>query len=395
MATFESDTFFRVLFSREEDTLLDYLKNLDGSIPAEQLDKLFHTIIQNKYWHTLEYCITQHRIETDLFEYESFARTPVHTLLVPLFLKEENWQVYLPLLGRFLRNIDDIDEEVAGHNLLSYAIENKSPLPVLRALADAGITMNYRSQYGLTYLHQYCRQLRMPPPDAMETLRFLLDSGVDINARTVAQTTALFQAVECAHIPATKMLLENGADVNQADTKGITVFYIAAVHQQNPEMFRLLLEYGTPDVTHLTREGENLLNAFLRFIQPNTGSLEILRLLLLNGASLTDTSTYYHKPKSGIDWVAEKPSEILAFLLDEGAIAVNDRDNAGNTILMKVCAYPSNHEEPKAKDSYRKVKMLLKNGADPELENTEDKKAVDYAMEDQLKTKIVQVLLGR
>ncbi|RAV27634.1 ankyrin repeat domain-containing protein [Sinomicrobium soli] len=395
MASFDRDAFFRILFSRDEHALLEYLKEPDGKIPAEQLDRLFQTIVQNRYWKTLEFCIENDIAEPDLFEYESFARTPVHTMLIPNLSREEDWQAYLPLFNAFLRRIEDIDEEVAGYNLLSYAIENKSPVAILKAVIDTGISMNYQSVYGVSYLYQCCQKLRMPRPDAGEVVQLLLDNGVDVNARTTAHKTALFQAVECAHIPVTRQLLEAGADVSQADTKGLTVFYIAAVHLQNAEMFKLLLEYGTPDFTRRNSDNENMLNAFLKYVQPGTSSLDILKLLLDNGASLTDTSEYYHRPKSGIDWVAEKPPELLAFLLEHDYIDVNARDDNGTTLLMKVCAYPSNHEESRAKDTYRKVKMLLKGGADPETENNEDKKAVDYAMEDQLKAKIVQVLLER
>lgn len=395
MSEFDKDAFIKVLFNRNEDTLIDYLKTPHGKLPESEVNRLFQTMLQNRFWEALAYGVDSNLVETDLFEYESISRTPLEYLLKPYLSKEEDWEIYLPIFNRFLANVDDINEEIEGHNLLSYAIDNKSSIHILKALIDTGIRMDYQDRYGLTYLHQFCKQLRMPPPHAEEVVQLLLDAGVDIHAQTVTHETALFTAIEAGNLPTIKILLEAGADVNQVNANGYSLFYIAAAHRQDVNLLKLLLDYGLPDFSQLNKEKENLLNGFLRYLQGGESGLAILRLLMDNGAVLTDTSEYYHRPKAGIDWVAEKPSEVLAFLLEHHYIDVNGQDDEGNTILMKVCAQDSNHEETKAKQTYRKVKMLLKHGADPTIENTQDKKALDYAMEDQLQTKVVELLIGK
>ncbi len=395
MSEFDKDEFIKVLFSRNEDALIDYLKAPHGKLPESEVNRLFQTMLQNRFWEALAYCVDSNFVETDLFEYESINRTPLEYLLKPYLSKEEDWEIYLPIFNRFLSNIDDINEEIEGHNLLSYAIDNKSSIHILKALINAGIRMDYQNRYGLTYLHQFCKQLRMPPPTAEEIVQLLLDAGVDINAQTVTHETALFTAIEAGHLPTIKMLLEAGADINQVNANGYSLFYIAVAQRQDVNLLKLLLDYGVPDFSQLNKEKENLLNGFLRYFQGGESGMEILRLLLENGAVLTDTSDWYHTPKSGIDWIAEKPSEVLAFLLEHQYIDVDWKDDDGNTILIKVCAQDSNHEEMKAKQTYRKVKMLLKHGADPTIENTQDKKAIDYAMQDQLQTKVVELLIGK
>ena len=146
----------------------------------------------------------------------------------------------------------------------------------------------------------------------------------------------------------------------------------------------------------LTKQNENLLNAFLRaMLNGNEDDLEILELFFENGADPEMTSQYYSAEKSGLDWIAEKPFEVMERLLEKGYFRTDYQDNEGNTLLHKVCRFNVNYEEKAAKDLYRKVKLLLKAGTDPNIENTADKKAVDYAMEDNLKTKTVELLLNQ
>lgn len=393
MPEFNAIEFMDLLRKKDENVLKEYLQNIPSKIQQDPLNNLVTQLIQNKYWDTLDWCIDHNYIETDLFEYDDFNRTPIAVLLRPNLYTATDLADYKPHLAKYLAKIYDINEEVASHNLLSFALDNKSPIEILQTIIDTGIRMDFHTKYGETYLYQFCQQLRMPPPNTEAITQLLLDNGVDINATTIENKTALFLTLEAKNIPLTKMLLEAGADVNIADTKGITPFYIAAVYMQNPELVKLLLEYGTPDFTHLTTDKENLLNACLRYFQNGEKSMQVIALLLENGASLMATSEYYSKPKSGIDWVAEKPSELLSYLLDHKYIDVNEIDNDGNTILTKVCMIDCNYEEPVAKDIYRKVKLLLNSRADATIENRFDKKAVDYAMQDQLKTKIVELLL--
>jgi hypothetical protein len=61
--------------------------------------------------------------------------------------------------------------------------------------------------------------------------------------------------------------------------------------------------------------------------------------------------------------------------------------------LHKICQVNLNYDENRARDLYKKVKYLVGEGIDPQLENVMDKKAVDYAMEDNIKVKTVEWLL--
>ncbi|MNR10898.1 Ankyrin repeats (3 copies) [compost metagenome] len=91
--------------------------------------------------------------------------------------------------------------------------------------------------------------------------------------------------------------------------------------------------------------------------------------------------------------MAEKKSEILQTALTNGNIDINRQDDEGNTLLHKVCAYNVNYEAEKAKETYRKVKLLLENGADKNITNNKDQTALALASDDNLKIKTVELLM--
>jgi hypothetical protein len=116
---------------------------------------------------------------------------------------------------------------------------------------------------------------------------------------------------------------------------------------------------------------------------------------LEHGADLTAASLWYQKDKTGVDWLAEHTSTTLQEIVEKGFLDPSYSDNEGNTLLHKVCQVDLNYDENKARDLYKKVKYLVDKGVDPQLENTADKKAVDYAMDDNIKVKTVEWLLKR
>ena len=102
---------------------------------------------------------------------------------------------------------------------------------------------------------------------------------------------------------------------------------------------------------------------------------------------------HYGQPKSGIDFIVEKKSDILKSVLENVSLDINEQDNQGNTILHKVCAYNVNYDAEAAKEIYRKVKLLLENGADKDITNDKDENALTLASTDNLKIKTVELLM--
>lgn len=400
MPDFDHQAFFKAIYDLPEEQLITYLEENKSAIPADKKEQLISTIMQNKKWETFDYCVKEDLIHTDLFEYDSLNNGGLNYILTGTkYLSENDLQAFLPHFSAYLNEVDNINEEIESKNLLSFAIQEGLPVAIFQALIDAGIQTNYLTKAEENYLHSICRQRQNSNLDYNKSaIQLFIYSGLDINKTDIEGKTPLRNALENYNLSKPEiiqLLLENGADVNQEDKKGITPIFVAAVYQQNLDLVKSLLEYGTPDFDKKNLEGENLVNAFLRSISNSPNSIEILDAFIQNGTNLTATSAYYQKEKSGIDWIAEKPSEILKHLLDNGSIDVNNADNDGQTILFKVCQVEPNYDEAVAKDLYRKVKYLLKAGAETSIEDRFDKKAVDYAMSDNLKAKIVETLLEK
>lgn len=400
MLEFDQQVFFDKIYNSSEEELITYLKEYYKAIPEDKKEQLLSTVMQRKKWKVFDYMIESELIETELFEYDSFNDNLLNPILFQTkYFNTEDLTEYLPHFENFLDALDDINEELAGYNILSYSLENGLPKEIIEIIFKKGIKHDFHTKAEQNYLHIALSQ-RQNRNDGYthEISHFLIDNGIDINKEDIVKKTPLYLALENNFIvkqETIKLLLESGADVNIADNKGITPLFYVSAYNRNLELLRLLLEYGTPDFDQLNQEGENLLNGFLKYSQASEADKEMLILLLDNGASLSATSQHYNKEKSGLDWVIEKPSELLKFLLEKDLIEVNDVDNDGQTILMKVCQINPNFEESVAKDLYRKIKYLLKAGADPSVEDRFDKKAIDYAMEDNMKSKIVETLLEK
>ncbi len=86
-----------------------------------------------------------------------------------------------------------------------------------------------------------------------EAISTLLDEGADINEADSEGSTALHWAVYSGYSEAAALLLENGADANTVDIYDATPL-ISAVFAEDLEMVKLLLEYGA-DANYMDASG--------------------------------------------------------------------------------------------------------------------------------------------
>jgi ankyrin repeat protein len=125
----------------------------------------------------------------------------------------------------------------------------------------------------------------------------------------------------------------------------------------------------------------------------STADVALIKALIRDGADIYQTSPYYAKDKAAIDWLAEQPADMLQGVLETGVIEIDRRDDEGNTLLHKVCAYNVNYDQEAARQLYRKVKLLIEQGADVNITNDLDQQPIDLASTDNLKSKTVELLL--
>ena len=142
----------------------------------------------------------------------------------------------------------------------------------------------------------------------LESVKTLLDAGVDVNQKTAYGWSALLVATQNRYYKLGAYLIERGADVNLANNGGWVPLYLATDNRniengdypvRKPDMdhlefIKLLLDKGA-NVNHQIKDSsetrtvftnqwldENGATAFLRASQ--SGDLELMKLLLARGA---------------------------------------------------------------------------------------------------------------
>lgn len=359
-----------------------------------ELNSLVSQLIRSQHYEILDRFLQKRLISTDLYDYDRLSTSVINTLFKPQLTSEVQLDIHLNWIKSYLAQVDDIDEEVDGSTLLEYAVQENVAMPFLKLIYEAGADLQRMDKYGQTLLFKVCI-LRMQPNERIsELVDWLLAEGLDPNIANVEQKTALHMAVDTLKTDAVVKLLDAGADPGLKDWHGESAFHYAAIRHFNPDLLLTLFNYGKPDFHSVDKQGENLLNAFLRRMHTDSETnLTVLVVLLEHGADLTAASMWYQREKTGVDWLAEKSLLVIQEIVDKGFLDLNYMDNEGNTLLHKVCQENLNHDENKARELYRKVKYLVGEGVDPQSENRLDKKAVDYAMDDNLKIKTVEWLL--
>jgi len=116
----------------------------------------------------------------------------------------------------------------------------------------------------------------------IETIRLLLDHGVDVNAKNRLEGTPLHWAVRSDE--KTGLLLEHGAQINSKTQDGSTPLYLASRRRDSHSVLRLLLVKGA-DPNLATLNGRTPLMA-----SAGAGDVVAMKLLLAKEAAATALS---------------------------------------------------------------------------------------------------------
>lgn len=373
------------------EELLNAGEELPDDINDFDLRQIFDNLIRSKTFSILDIFINSGKINTDIYEYDSFDRS----IFDNMFSYMPDADEALQFLKRFLDKLHNINDEVEGHTLLSYALDKKAQPGIIQTLINAGLRTDFKNNAEDNLINQAVRINMIPKERQLAYIDMLLKAGVDLNEPNIVKQTALHIAVERDKDHLLEILLTNGAQPNLQDGKDNSAFYYALTHKLDLGIYKTLSAYEPADFTQRNKEDQTILSEYLRMMQGGKRDVELLARLLEDGANLEESAPWYSNNKSGWDWIVEKPIELLEMALKQTGKDVNEQDNDGNTLLHKVCAIDPNYSHEVAKALYKKAKVLLEAGADASITNIKDETAFMLASQDNLKAKLAEMLLAK
>jgi len=191
----------------------------------------------------------------------------------------------------------------------------------------------------------------------LEIARLLIDKGSDVNAKDYDGVTALMVAADNGHLEIARLLIDKDADVNAKNMRGTALFF--AYKKEHLDVCKLLIEEGA-FIQNLSEEN----NEFYLMMASLGGFLEVLKSLI----EKVDVNIEEHGRTALMHAAYGGKLEAVNFLIDNGA-DVNKKGKEGMTALM----YAS-------KEGYLEVvKTLLENGADYKIKSDEGKTALDLS----------------
>ena len=152
----------------------------------------------------------------------------------------------------------------------------------------------------------------------------VLDQGADINEADDKGRTPLYIASERGHVEVVKFLLERGADINNAKYGRSSPLFIASA-MSHVEVVRILLENGAS--VNMANDDEQT----PLYVASEMGNKEVVRILLENGASVNMAD---YKGRTPLMIASNSGDlEVVEALLEYGA-NLNAKTNEGYTAFQ-------------------------------------------------------------
>lgn len=336
------------------------------------------------------------------------------TVLFPLVAKRKIEAIKILLKNGIDMNIED----EYGKTVLAEAV-SKGDGMMIRFLLDNGASVNHKNSSNRTILQDVALE------GDFKVFRILLNYKPDFNLKDNYNKTVLFDAVDGGNVNIVKEVINNIDDINLTDENNQTVLY-SSVLKEDTEVAETLVLNGI-DINHRDIHGQNILfNAVLLGEQ----NIDLIKLLIKKDINLNDVDkrnkTVLDEILNILDLQKVKKKDFegkytlvrndrtylgivtlliengllidkfddegnttlskeidkknyahIQFLLDSGA-NVNVRDENGKTVLYK--------EILKGHPNLRMITFLIKNEADIENRDNEEKSAIDYLIDKVIKT---------
>lgn len=176
-------------------------------------------------------------------------------------------------------------------------------LEVIKFLIQSGADLNAKNNKGATALDYASWHY-------LDAVELLLQAGADPNSKDNVGNTALFTAVYKGHADIVKLLLQAGADVNVENNLGVTPLISAANHGHR-ELVSLFLQAGA-DFNAVNNVGDTALSSASK-----KGHLDVVKLLkehIQKQKELTYLALLQGIEKHSLTSSSQYPGEILELI---------------------------------------------------------------------------------
>lgn len=199
---------------------------------------------------------------------------------------------HIKIVTLFVKAKADINvQNIYGETALVLAIRNRHT-KIVDVLIKAGADPNLNGKSGRNALHEAAYEQNFP---SEEIISLLIETGVNVNAQTQTQETALqiYIAVQrnWRHIKIVSRLIAAGSDVNLQNQKGQTALHL---HLDSPwchyvKVVSILIDAGY-EVNLQNKAGDTALHIASRTAQSNHSvekdQLQIVSMLLGHGGNI-------------------------------------------------------------------------------------------------------------
>ena len=251
-----------------------------------------------------------------------------------------------------------IADDAYGDTCLHKAVKQKCSIEGLQAIIDHGVEMNAKNKEDDTALTIACvnrnetainvlLKARADPNIAdadgdtclhavvlqqcsKEVLQAIIDHGVDVNAITKLNETALGLACVSKNESSINVLLDAGANPIIANTvHGDTCLHIAVKYHCSKEVLQAIVDHGA-DVNAMNKENETALT--LACVKENEGAINVL----LNAGADPNIADAHGDTCLHTAVTHECSREVLQAIIDHG-VDVNATNKINETALIIAC----------------------------------------------------------
>jgi len=306
-------------FQREK--IVNYLIDKGVEINGMQNDSFswtaIHYAISNSMYSVIDNLL-KHKVHTNLKTLDVKEGEPPIFSITSI---EKPIEMLEYLLGKKVGTLKDVS--LKGDTLLHKAVDGHINLKLVEYLIPK-ISLENQNKEGRTILLEALMNSgnysQYSPVSLAEIVEFLVGAGAKVNVPSKSGNTALIMALKFDHSYDTiKLLLEKGADANEAPKSQYKPIVTAAIRYDNKKLLLLLLKYGAKLDERFRGSDSTLLQ--LSVINRHK---ENVAYLLENGLAINAKNS---DGKTALNLAMEASfSDIIALLKAKGAVATKKEE---------------------------------------------------------------------